>query len=81
MALGALLGASGAEKKKLGAALGRLGAKKGPKIGPRKSLRAPLFEVPSWVQFWTPILELTKCIFKLSNSIFKTLQEHFRMQK
>ena len=31
--LGALLAASGAEKKKLGMALGRLGPKKGPKIG------------------------------------------------
>ena len=48
MALGALLGASGAEKKKLGAALGRLGAKKRPKMGPKRTLCTPLFEVPSW---------------------------------
>ena len=33
--LGALLEASGAEKKKLGTALGRLGAKKGAKMGPQ----------------------------------------------
>ena len=42
MALGALLGASGAEKKKLGAALGRLGAKKESKMGAKMApLNAP----------------------------------------
>ena len=48
MALGALLEASGTEKKKLGTALGRLGAKKGAKMGPQNILRFVIFEVPSW---------------------------------
>ena len=46
--IGALLDALGAEKKKLGTALGRLGAEKGAKMGPKRTLRTPLFEVPSW---------------------------------
>ena len=48
MPFGALLAASGAEKKKSGTALGRLGAKKRSKMGAKKFLRTPLFGVPDW---------------------------------
>ena len=70
MALGALVAASGAEKKKLGAALGRLGAKKGPKMGPKRTLGTSLFEVPSWGPKLDPH-------FRAFQVDFKAFQRHF----
>ena len=84
MALGALLAASGAEKKKSGTALGRLGAKKGAKMAKWNPAN---FELPHFggfqvgVQNWTLILELSRWILELSKSILEALQEHFGMQK
>ena len=60
--------------------LAGLGPKKGPKWDPNV-LCAPLFlRFQAGVHNWTTILWLAKCIFKLSNGIFKALQEEVRLQ-